>query len=77
MAYTTGVFLFSDTRSGLEYTLLPSLDSWLVNEYYGLWHILEFAGVTGAIFFMVSTITIIEAITLARIFYCLSCRPCS
>ena len=55
VTYATGVFLFSDTRSGMEYALrLPASTNWLVDEMFGLWHVVEFAGILSGIFFMVS-----------------------
>lgn len=58
VVYVTGVFLFSeDTRSGMGYVLedqVRVVPNWLSDPKYGLWHVLEFAGALGAIFFMVS-----------------------
>lgn len=54
VSYATGVLLFSDSRSGLEYVLqLQNRAGWLTDRQYGLWHVLEFAGVLISIFFMV------------------------
>lgn len=54
VTYSTGVLLFSDTRSGLEYVLqLQNREGWLTDPEYGLWHVVEFAGVLSSVFFMV------------------------
>ena len=57
MTYSTGVFLFSDTRSGMKYVLdaqVAAVPDWISDQKFGLWHVLEFAGACGALFFMVS-----------------------
>lgn len=55
VSYSVGVFLFSQTRSGMQYVLqdqVREVPNWLVHQYFGLWHVLEFAGVLSSIFFM-------------------------
>lgn len=52
--YATGLLLFSDSRSGLEFVLqLQNREGWLTEQEFGLWHVLEFAGALSSIFFMV------------------------
>ena len=46
----------------MEYVLqnqVQEVPNWLVDQYFGLWHVLEFAGVLSSIFFMVSLVIII------------------
>lgn len=57
VAYATGVFLFSNTRSGMFYVLndqVLNVPGWLTDQRFGLWHVLEFAGALTSVFFMVS-----------------------
>lgn len=59
VSYATGVFLFSNTRSGMEYVLedqVQAVPDWLSDQKFGLWHVLEFAGILGSIFFLVGYI---------------------
>ena len=56
VVYATGVFLFSDTRSGMLYVLddqVQNVPDWLTDRKFGLWHVLEFAGSLTSMFFMV------------------------
>lgn len=56
VVYSTGVFLFSTTRSGMAYVLedqVRVVPDWLSDQKFGLWHVVEFAGALATIFFMV------------------------
>lgn len=56
--YSTGVFLFSNSRSGMAYVLqdqVQAVPDWLSDQKYGLWHLLEFAGALASLFFMVGS----------------------
>lgn len=80
VVYATGVFLFSNTRSGMAYVLeeqVRLVPDWLSDQKFGLWHVLEFAGVLGSIFFLVGFLMGLILSSVLTSFVLFLGRPCS